>query len=81
MVAVNLYFFILLFIHIFFHFFAVRSEKIITVKRKAHAGVGVTGYAVTCVTVEPVGYASFFGVYVTIGNREPGCVTNLRNHA
>ena len=23
-------------------------------------GVGVTGYAVTCVTVEPVGYASFF---------------------
>ena len=31
----------------FFHFFAVRSEKIITVKRKAHAGVGVTGYVRT----------------------------------
>ena len=81
MVAVNLYFFILLFIHTFFHFFAVRSEKIITVKRKAHAGVGVTGYAVTCVTVEPVGYASFWRVNVTMRNREPTSVTFLVNQA
>ena len=45
---------------------------------------GVTGYAVKCVTVEPVGYASFLRVNVTLLNREPGCnretgVTKLRN--
>ena len=43
-------------------------------------GVGVTGYAVTCVTVEPAGYASFLQVYVTMRNREPGCVTDFRNN-
>ena len=42
--------------------------------------VGVTGNAGTCVTVKPVGYASFFGSNVTMRNREPGCVANLRNH-
>ena len=39
-------------------------------------GVGVTGYALTCITVEPVGYASFLRVHVTMHNGEPGCVTN-----
>ena len=55
--------------------------------------VGVTGCVVICATVEPVDYASFLRVYVTIHNkfviwtyitiryREPGCVTELRNQA
>ena len=47
----------------------------------AGAGVGVTGYAGTCVTVEPVGNASFLRLYVTMRNREPGCVTDFRNQA
>ena len=35
--------------------------------------------SVRWVTVEPVGYASFWRVYVTIRNREPPLVTFLRN--
>ena len=42
----------------------------------AEAGVRVTVYAVTWVTVEPVGYTSFLRVYVTMRNREPGFVTD-----
>ena len=33
-----------------------------TIEIMFRPGVGVTGYAVTCVTVEPVGYASFLRV-------------------
>ena len=34
---------------------------------------GVAGYAVKCVAVEPVGYASFLRVNVTLLNQEMGC--------
>ena len=57
----------------------IRNQKV--KKSVSQAGVSVIGYAVTCVTVEPVGYASFWRVNVSMRNREPGCVTELRNHA
>ena len=57
----------------------IRNQKV--KKSVSQAGVSVIGYAVTCVTVEPVGYASFWRVNVTMRNRELTLVTFLCNRA
>ena len=55
--------------------------KTIIEKSEPISALGVIGSKVTCVTVEPVGYASFCQVNGSMRNPETGFVTDLRNHA